>query len=260
MDLLDLIPFQNEFNKTYHGLTSNATHTSEKPVFNELKVRRYEKPVAAVSEVIVAKINHWVGWDLKSERTAVGGMTTIRGEVSSVLLFGMKIDITFGLFEETDINGRLITTVNAKAETRIESRGDLGESRRIIRMMLGALDFEFRNHHVKDADYQYRSTNANGAATAFQQIFNDAQLQHHKKPEGSAKATSIEFKKRPAVQTIQLKPSQKSSETSPLTVSSAAGNTAQNGSSEANPEPLATADETRPSKPKVTIITTKKNI
>jgi hypothetical protein len=260
MDLLDLIPFQNEFNKTYHGLTSNATHTSEKPVFNELKVRRYEKPAAAVSDFIVSKIEHWIGWDLKSEKTAVGGMITIRAEVSSLILFGMKIDITFGLFEETDINGRLITTVNAKAETRIESRGDLGESRRMIRMMLTALDFEFKTQHINEADYQARSVDANGSAAAFQQIFDEAQLQQHNKPEGKSKASTIEFKKRPAVQTIQLKPSEKHHEAS-LSSSPVTIDTAQNGSAAtATPEVLASADEPRPSKPKVTIITTKKNI
>ena len=37
MDLIDLIPFRTEFNKACQGLTTNATHTSENPVFNELK-------------------------------------------------------------------------------------------------------------------------------------------------------------------------------------------------------------------------------
>jgi hypothetical protein len=259
MDLLDLIPFQNEFNKTYHGLKSNATHTSERPVFNELKVRRYEKPVDEVSEFILSKIDHWVGWDFKNEKTAVGGMTTIRAEVSSFILFGMKIDITFGLFEERDINGRLITTVNAKAETRIESRGDLGESRRIIRMMLGALDFEFRSQQVKEDDYQYRSVDTNGPSAAFQQIFDEAKLQHQQKSEGSPKATTIEFKKRPAVQTIQIKPSEKSSETA-LSVSPVAHSTVQNGFTATSHEAQGTAEESKPSRPKVTIITTKKNI
>ncbi|NTW69136.1 MAG: hypothetical protein HGB23_04730 [Chlorobiaceae bacterium] len=256
MDLLDLIPFQNEFNKTYHGLTSNATHTSEKPVFNELKVRRYEKPVGTVTDFISGKVDHWVGWELKSEKTAVGGMTTLRAQVTSVILFGMKIDVTFGLFEETDINGRLITTVNAKAETNIESRGDLGESRRIIRMMLGALDFEFRNQRVKDDDYQYRSINTNGAAAAFQQIFDNAHIQHQIKPEGSSKATTIEFKKRAPVQTITLnKPAEKNGE-APLSITPAS----ENGSASTASETPGISAQTTPSRPKVTIITTKKTI
>ncbi|EAT59442.1 hypothetical protein [Chlorobium ferrooxidans] len=256
MDLIDLIPFQNEFNKTYHGLTSNATHTSEKPVFHELKVRRYDKPVDEIRDFISGKIDHWVGWELKSEKTAVGGTTTIRGEVTSVLLFGMKIDVTFGLFEETDINGRPITTINAKAETRIESRGDLGESRRIIRMMLGALDFEFRHQQIKDEDYHYRSVDVNGPSASFQQIFDNARLQHQKKPEGSPKATAIEFKKRAPVQTIQLnKPAEKNGDTS-----HSAGSAAENGSSSAQSETPASAGKAVASRPKVTIITTKKNI
>ena len=106
MELIDFIPFRSEFTKAYHGLTTNATHTSENPVFNELKVRRYDKPIAEISEFIVNKIDRWIGWNLISEKTAVGGTITIRAEVSSFILFGLKINITFGLLEETDINGR----------------------------------------------------------------------------------------------------------------------------------------------------------
>jgi len=256
MDLLDLIPFQNEFNKTCHGLTSNATHTSEKPLFNELKVRRYEKPVAEIADFISGKIDHWVGWSLKSEKTAVGGITTIRAEVTSVLLFGMIIEVTFGLFEENDINGRSITTVNAKAETRIESRGDLGESRRIIRMMLGALDFEFRNFRISNEDYHYRSVDANGPSAAFQQIFDEAQLKHQQKPEGSPKAKTIEFKKRAPVQTIKInKTGEKSGDENGSVVIDAV-----NGSTAPVSETTANSEQRTPLRPKVTIITTKKNI
>ena len=260
MDLTELIPFKNELNKAYYGVTSNATHTSEHPVFNELKVRRYGKPVAAVAEFILNKIDHWVGWSLRSEKTAVGGMTSIRAEVSSFILFGLKINVAFGLLEEKDINGRPITSVNAKAETQIESRGDLGESRRVIRMILGALDFEFRNEIIKDEDYQYRSLDPKGAAAACQQIFNDARLQNnHKKIESTPKAKTIEFKKRAPVQTIQLLTSSKSHETSHSTssVSSAAE---QNGSSANTPEVNGAADQARPSKPKIMIVTSKKTI
>ncbi|MEI6758234.1 MAG: hypothetical protein FDX18_04065 [Chlorobium sp.] len=259
MDLIDFIPFRSEFTKAYHGLTSNATHTSERPVFNELKVRRYERPVSEISEFILHKIEHWVGWNLKNEKTAVDGTTTIRAEVSSFILFGMKIDITFGLLEEKDINGRPISTVNAKAETHIESKGDLGESRRAIRMMLGAVDFEFRNALIKEEDYLHRSLDAKGSAAAAQQVFNEARLQHHKKTEGAPKATTIEFKKKPAIQTILLKPSVKSEE-STLAATPASGVTEQNGSSPATPDSGTNSGETVSSKPKITIITTKKNI
>jgi hypothetical protein len=259
MDFFDLIPFKNEFNKAYYGVTSNATHTSERPVFNELKVRRYDKPVAAVSEFIINKIDHWVGWSLVSEKTAVGGMTSIRAEVSSFILLFMKINVTFGLLEEKDVNGRLITSINAKAETQIESRGDLGESRRVIRMMLGAMDFEFRNQVITEEDYQYRSLDSTGAAAASQQIFNEAQLQIHKKPQGAPKAKAIEFKKKPAIQTIQLKHSSVSNETSntPAPVSAAFE---QNGSSANIAEADLPVDQARPPRPKIMIVTSKKTI
>jgi len=259
MDLTELLPFKNEFNKAFYGVTSNATHTSERPVFEELKVRRYDKPVSEVSGFILNKIDHWVGWNLRYERTAVGGMTSIRAEVSSFILFGMKIDVAFGLLEEKDVNGHLITTVNAKAETQIESRGDLGESRRAIRMMLGAMDFEFRNFMIKDEDYQYRSLDTQGAAAASQQIFNDAQLQNHQKTEGTPKAKTIEFKKRPPAQTIHLSTPLKSNDPS-LSPAPVAGNSEQNGSLNSTPEVDATVDQARPSKPKIMIVTSKKTI
>ena len=260
MDLSELIPFKNEFNKTYYGLKSNATHTSEHPVFNELKLRRFDQPLPAISEFILNKIDHWVGWNLISEKTAVGGMTSIRAEVSSFILLGLKINVTFGLLEEKDVNGRLITSVNAKAETQIESKGDLGESRRVIRVMLGALDFEFRNQIIKDEDYQFRSLDAKGVAAESQKIFNEANLQTHKKPEGSQKAKTIEFKKRPPVQTIQLNTSSKNHETAPAS-SPVSGNTEQNGSSLAStPEGDASLDQPKPSKPKIMIVTSKKTI
>jgi hypothetical protein len=259
MELIDFIPFKNEFNKARQGLTANATHTSEKPVFDELKVRRYDKPIADISAFILKKIDHWLGWNLISEKTAVGGMTTIRAEVSSFILFGLKINITFGLFEEKDINGRLITTVNAKAETHIESRGDLGESRRVIRMMLGSMDFEFRTELINEDDYQYRSVDTKGSVAASQQMFNDAQLQQPKQPQGSPKAKTIEFKKKPAIQTILLKPTAKNDAGS-LSASSLSCTEAQNGSATSAPAANITAEESRPSKPKIMIVTTKKTL
>lgn len=258
MELIDFIPFRSEFTKACHGLTTNATHTSENPVFNELKVRRYDKPIADISKFILSKIDHWLGWQLISEKTAVGGMTTIRAEVSSFILFGMKINVTFGLVEEKDINDRCITTVNAKAETHIESRGDLGESRRAIRMMLGAMDFEFRSELITEEDYQYRSLDTKGSAAASQQIFNDVQLQHHKQSEGTPKGTTIEFKKKPA-QTILLKPTAKHDEAA-LAAPPFSGAEIQNGSSTSVPAVSMTAEETRPQKPKIMIVTTKKTL
>ncbi len=250
MELIDFIPFKTEFQKACLGLTINTTHTSEKPVFEELKVRRYDKPVSDISAFIVNKIDHWIGWTLISEKTAVGGMSTIRAEISSFLLFGLKISVTFGLLEEKDINDRPITTVNAKAETRIESRGDLGESRRAIRMMLGAMDFEFKEEQIREEDYQYRSLDTLGAAAASQQMFNEVRLQHQPKPEGSPKSTTIEFKKKPAAQTIQLKHTTPSN-VQPIPDSPPSLQTASVAD--------MAADETKPSKPKIIIVTTKTN-
>jgi hypothetical protein len=259
MELIDFLPFRSEFNKACYGLTTNATHTSENPVFNELKVRRYDKPVADISEFVLSKVEHWLGWTLISEKTAVGGMNTIRAEVSSFILFGLKINVTFGLLEEKDINGRMITTVNAKAETRIESRGDLGESRRAIRMILGAMDFEFRTEQIAEKDYQYRSLDTKGSAAASQQIFNEAQLQQHKQPESSQKGTAIEFKKKPAIQTILLKPTAKI-EVPTLTDTPLSVADIQNGSSASLPAAPVTAEETRPQKPKIMFVTTNKTL
>jgi len=256
MDLNDFIPFKNEFNKAYYGITSNATHTSEKPLFDELRVRRYQRPMTDISDFILEKIDHWLGWMIKSEKTAVGGMNIIRAEVSSVLLFGLKIDVTFGLYEEKDGSGAPITTVNAKAETQIESKGDLGESRRSIRMMLGSMDFNFKKDRIKEEEYQCRSLDTKGSAAAMQQMFNDAQLQHTAKADGGVKATTIELKKRPPVQTIQLKPSVKREEPA----FSPAAASATNGATEFYenaPSTRIPVEEIKISKPKITIVTKK---
>ncbi|MBM3162328.1 MAG: hypothetical protein FJZ79_03190 [Chlorobi bacterium] len=258
MDLTDFIPFKTEFAKAYYGLTGNATHTSETPVFNELKVRRYELPAQDLSEFITDKVERWVGWNFKNEKTAVGGMTVIRAEVISFALLGMKIDVTFGLHEEKDVNGRLITTVNAKALTNIESKGDLGESRRVIRMMLGALDFEFRKQIINEEDYHYRSVDPKGSTAAFQQIFNEAKLQNRKKADGSPKAKAVEFKKKNPVQTIPFKTASRTpSENDAEQKEKPGEQKKENGTAVSVVNTGNESPEAKPSKPKFTIITKK---
>jgi hypothetical protein len=257
MDLTDFIPFKTEFAKAYHGLTGNATHTSETPVFNELKVRRYEMPAKELSDFISDKIERWVGWNYKNEKTAVGGMTVIRAEVISFALLGMKIDVTFGLHEEKDVNGRVITTVNAKALTNIESKGDLGESRRVIRMMLGALDFEFRKAIVNEEDYLYRSIDPKGPSAAFQLIFDEAKLQSEKKTDGLPKAKAVEFKKKNPVKAVPFKLGSKNSAGTPAEKQETAAEKQENGTPVAAAETESTQTETKLSKPKFTIITKK---
>jgi hypothetical protein len=254
MDLLNFFPFRDEMVKVYHCLTNNATHTSEKPVFSELKVRRYSCPMDDVAGFITHKIESWVGWELKNQKTAVGGMKSIRAEVSSFALLGMKIDVTFGLMEETDINGRTITTVNGKAHTRIDSKGDLGESRRMLRMMLASLDFEFRPQIVHEDDYVHRSLDPKNSSTAFEHLFNEATLEHRP---SSPKAKTIELKK-PAKQAIEFKSSKSSGDTVKTPATPQAAPVAQNGAPTAAPD--SEVDEAKkPAKPKITVISLKKN-
>ncbi|NTU58229.1 MAG: hypothetical protein HGB00_04830 [Chlorobiaceae bacterium] len=254
MDLFSFIPFRDEMVKVYHGLTDNATHTSDNPVFNELKIRRYDSAMEDVADVIIEKMEHWVGWSLKDQKTAVGGMKSIRGEVSSFALLGMKIDITFGLMQETDINGRPITTVNGKAHTRIDSKGDLGESRRMLRMMLSSLDFEFRPQIIHEDDYIFRSLDPKGAATAFQNLFDETRLEHRP---SNPKAKSIEFKK-PGKQAIEFKSSRNSGDLIQKPATPQAVAAEQNGSSAPTAAPVGDAAQ-KTSKPKITVISLKKN-
>ena len=244
MDLLDFVPFRNELNKAYHGLTDNANQTSENPVFDELKVRRFAKPLKEAADFIASKIEHWVGWNLKSRKTSVGGMTMIRAEVFSFALLGTKIMVTFGLSEEMDRNGLPITTINSKAETEIESRGDLGESRRVIRMVLSALDFEFRKAPVKDDEYLFRSLDPKGQTQALQELFDNAGLQS--KP--------VEEKKKPAKQAIPFKPAAKSNGASLKAASSEKNETPANPAASGN----NSVSEKKPSKAKVKVIKLKK--
>ncbi|MCW8815810.1 MAG: hypothetical protein OQK59_07470, partial [Chlorobium sp.] len=234
----------NEFNKAYHGLTDNANHTSENPVFDELKVRRFAASQNEVSNFIIDKIEHWVGWDLKSKKTSVGGMMMIRSEVSSFALLGTKITVTFGLSEETDRNGYPITTINSKAETNIASRGDLGESRRVIRMVLSALDYHFRKKHVKDDEYLFRSLDPKGQTQALQELFDNASLQT--KPS--------EEKRKPSKQAIPFKPSAKTNGTSLNTTASEKSESSDSLTSSGN----GTQDKEKPARSKVKVIKLKK--
>lgn len=253
MDLFEFIPFRSELVKAYHCLTDNATHTSEKPIFSELKVRRYEAPLKEISDLILDKVDNWIGWTLVSEKTAVGGMSIIRAEAVSFALFGLKIDVTLGLIQETDVNGRTITTVNAKAVTNIDARGDLGESRRALRLILAALDFEFRKQIIKDDVYLFRSIDPRGSTDAFQQIFDDSKLEN---TAATKTGTSIEVKPKTVKQVISLShsPAKTGNQISP----SAA---AQGIPIEKNAAPAVASSEegAKPSRPKVTIITMKKN-
>lgn len=103
-------------------------------------------------------------------------MTVIQTNVSSFALLGTRIEATFGLSEEKDRNGNPITTLNAKASTNIASRGDLGESRRVIRMMVSAVDFEFRKAMIKEDDYFLLSLDPRGSTNALQEIFDNSKL------------------------------------------------------------------------------------
>ncbi|HHE31289.1 MAG TPA: hypothetical protein ENL07_01275 [Chlorobaculum parvum] len=261
MDVLSFLPFRDEMLKIYHGLTSNATHTSDKPLFAELKVRRYATPASEVAEIIIDKIERWTGWSLKNEKTAVGGMKTIRAEVSSFALLGMKIDVTFGLLEETDANGRKITTVNAKAHTRIDSRGDLGESRHMLRMLLASLDFELRPQILTEDEYLLRSLDPKNSSGAFQQLFDETKLEHRP---SNPKATAIEFKK-PAKQTIELKKPVAKKQVIEFKSSRNGTEAAepvsapQNGATVDSPTAPSQEDPKKPSRPKITVVSLKKN-
>jgi hypothetical protein len=250
MDLINFIPFRDEMVKVYHCLTDNATHTSEKPVFSELRVRRYDSSIDDIAEYIAEKVDHWVGWSLKNQKTAVGGMRTIRAEVSSFALLGMKIDITFGLLEEMDVHGRPITTVNGKAHTRIDSKGDLGESRRMLRMMLSALDFEFRRQIVTENDYALRSLDPSGSTGAFQNLFDETKLEHRT---SSPKAKSIEFKK--SANPSGLYTGTRTSGEQPKPAAPQQGATIESNGSAVT----AGNDAPNTARPKITVISLKKN-
>ncbi len=252
MNLFDFLPFRDEMVKVYHGLTDNATHTSENPVFSELRVRRYECSLEEVSGFIGSKIEHWVGWTLKHNKTAVGGMRSIRAEVSSFALLGMKIDVTFGLIEETDANGRQITTVNGKAHTNIDSKGDLGESRRMLRMILSSLDFEFRRQIVSEEDYALRSLAPKDSDSAFQQLFDETRLEHRP---SNPKPKTIEFKK-PAKQSVPFRASRPASEEAEPSVAAATPDLTAPETATGAEEPAAAP---KISKPKITVISLKKH-
>lgn len=246
----NLIPFRTGLDKACQGITTNATRTSETPAFEELRVRRFSRSIDEVALFVSEKIDHWIGWFLLQEKKKGNGML-IRAEVSSVILFGMKISLTIGLYEEKDHSGEALTTVHAKAETQIESKGDLGESRRAIRMILGALDFNFRNHQLTDETYRECSTDSMHHAQEATKIFDQPEKEQHPKPAA--------IKKRAPVQTIQLRSSSKSEqavvEETPRQRENDPVSNEQNATTSRQEITVS-----KPSKPKITIVTTKKKL
>uniref|UniRef100_Q3ASD3 Uncharacterized protein n=1 Tax=Chlorobium chlorochromatii (strain CaD3) TaxID=340177 RepID=Q3ASD3_CHLCH len=267
MESNGFFPFRSELLKASIGLATTITETSEQPIFDELKIRRYNVPADEIASFILTKLDHWFGWNMLSDRPSKNNTRLIRADVGSILLFGLKIKVTYGLYEEKDANERPITSVHAHAETSIESKGDLGESRRVIRMMLSALDFNYLTEQLHDEEYQSRSLDCAATRYILEQMFVVEPEPEPAKPAPSKvpKATVIELRKPNPVQTIPLITKPKSNEADvvallePMETEQPAANVAALEEETYQSSATSAAGDDKPAKPKIIVVTSKKN-
>lgn len=126
--------------KALQAFTSNTSETSESPEFLELKTRRYKASVREVYEVALSLPPRWFGWRVVSREKNLGGMSAFKCEIFSTLLGGNRIELSVWMIEERDVDGAVVTVVNAKGISCAPTRGDLGECRRNVAFFLFALD------------------------------------------------------------------------------------------------------------------------
>jgi hypothetical protein len=126
--------------KALQAFTSSASETSESPEFLELKTRRYKASVREVYEVALSLPPRWFGWRVVSREKNLGGMSAFKCEIFSALLGGNRIELSVWMIEERDVDGAVVTVVNAKGISSAPTRGDLGECRRNVAFFLFALD------------------------------------------------------------------------------------------------------------------------
>jgi len=119
---------------------SNEAETSEKPEYEELKTRRYALSVKDVYEIALGFASRWVNWRVVNRGKNFGGMAQLKCDVYSVLLGGNKLELSLIFSEERTSFGGICTVVNAKSVSTAPTKGDLGENRRWIALMLYSLD------------------------------------------------------------------------------------------------------------------------
>ncbi|MDX2129767.1 MAG: hypothetical protein SFU91_12100 [Chloroherpetonaceae bacterium] len=119
---------------------SNEAETSEKPEYEELKTRRYALSVKEVYEIALGFASRWVNWRVVNRGKNFGGMAQLKCDVYSVLLGGNKLELSLIFSEERTTFGGICTVVNAKSVSTAPTKGDLGENRRWIALMLYSLD------------------------------------------------------------------------------------------------------------------------
>jgi hypothetical protein len=201
--------------KAVLALTKNGAETSETPEFSELKTRHYRAKVGEVYTAAIQVSGRWLGWRITSREKNLGSMAAIKVEFKSLVLGGNTCELAVWFSEEKNADGVVMTTVNAKSVSDVQTNGDLGENRRVIAFFLFALDeevIENKSIPIKPDSSQVQTTavpNAQASAPAgvSPNVQPSAQptapsLEH---PNGQAATTSSEIPKPTSPQPPRMK-------------------------------------------------------
>lgn len=145
------------YRRTVVAFTENAARTSDDAEFDELRPRHYKARLNEIYDAILKKVDIWIGWEAANNEKSLGNMAIIKCKVPSLLLVGTTCLVDIWLNEIKREDGSYETVLNAKS--RCGNMGlDLGESQRMITMLVFALDDMFE---------QYRSVEYTAGSSSF---------------------------------------------------------------------------------------------
>lgn len=135
------------YRRTVVALTENVARTSEDAEFDELRPRHYKARLNEVYDAILKKVDIWIGWEAANKEKSLGNMAIIKCKVPSLLLVGTTCQVDIWLNEIKRDDGAYETVMNAKCSCGNFLNVDLGESQRMITMVVFALDEMFEQYH-----------------------------------------------------------------------------------------------------------------
>jgi len=141
--------FEMLYRRTVVALTENVARTSEDAEFDELRARHYKVRLNEVYDAILKKVDFWIGWEAANNEKSLGNMAIIKCKVPSLLLVGTSCQVDIWLNEIKREDGDYETILNAQCCCGTIGV-DLGESQRMITMLVFALDEMFEQYHPSD--------------------------------------------------------------------------------------------------------------
>lgn len=138
--------FESIYRRTVVAFSDNVAKTSDDAEFDELRTRHYKARLNDIYDAILKKVDIWIGWETANREKSLGNMAIIKCKVPSLLLIGTQCQVDIWLNEIKRDDGTYETVLNAKCACG--SFGvDLGESQRMITMLVFALDDMFEQYH-----------------------------------------------------------------------------------------------------------------